>query len=73
MLLKCKESTDVDYRTWLHLSSGIPWSTSTDTHQIVYVWNFSRREILEKMPLGMCVKFLLSHIFAISRTIQEDV
>ena len=25
------ESTEVDRRTWLHVSSGSPWSTSSDT------------------------------------------
>ena len=35
--------------------------------------NFSRREILAKMPLERCVKFSLSPIFAISRTLNEDV
>ena len=34
---------------------------------------FSRREILAKMMLGRCVKFSPSPIFAISRTLNEDV
>ena len=29
------ESTEVDRRTWLHMPSGTPWSTSSDTHQEV--------------------------------------
>ena len=34
MLLKRYESTEVDRRTWLHVPSGTPWSTSSDTHQV---------------------------------------
>ena len=33
--LKRFESTKVDPRTWLHVPSGTPWSTSSDTHQVV--------------------------------------
>ena len=35
MLSKRYESTKVDRRTWLHVSSGTHWSTSSDTHQVV--------------------------------------
>ena len=35
--LKRYESTEVDRRTWLHVPSGIPWSTSSDTHQVVEI------------------------------------
>ena len=35
MLLKRYKSTEVDRRTWLHVPSGTPWSTSSDTHQVV--------------------------------------
>ena len=32
------ESTEVDRRTWLHVSSGTHhWSTSIDTHQVVEI------------------------------------
>ena len=41
--------------------------------QIPYIGNFSRREMLAKMPLGRCVKSSLSPIFAISRALNEDV
>ena len=34
MLSKRKESTEVDYRTWLHVPSGTLWSTISDTHQV---------------------------------------
>ena len=43
-------------------------------HNVIpYIGNFSRREILAKMPLGRCVKFSLSPIFAISWTLNEEV
>ena len=35
--LKRYESTEVDRRTWLHVPSGTPWSTSSDTHQVVEI------------------------------------
>ena len=35
MLSKRYESTKVDRRTLLHVPSGTPWSTSSDTHQVV--------------------------------------
>ena len=38
MLLKRYESTEVDSRTWLHVPSGIHWSTSSDTHQVVEIY-----------------------------------
>ena len=31
------ESTEADRRTWLHVSSGTLWSTSSDTHQVVEI------------------------------------
>ena len=37
MLSKRNESTEVDRRTWLHVSSGTHWSTSSDTHQVVEI------------------------------------
>ena len=36
-LWKRYESTEVDRRTWLHVPSGTPWSTSSDTHQVVEI------------------------------------
>ena len=41
--------------------------------KLPYIGNFSRRGILAKMSLGWCAKFSLSPIFAISRTLNEDV
>ena len=32
-------STEVDYSTWIHVPSGIRWSTSSDTHQVVEIQN----------------------------------
>ena len=37
MLSKRYESTEVDRRTWLHMPSGTPWSTNSDTHQVLVV------------------------------------
>ena len=37
MLSTHNESTEVDSRTWLHVPSGTPWSTSSDTHQVVEI------------------------------------
>ena len=37
MLSKRYESTEVDRRTWLHLPSGTPLSTSSDTYQDVEI------------------------------------
>ena len=41
--------------------------------KVPYIGNFLHREILAKMTLGRCVKFSLSPIFPISRTLNEDV
>ena len=38
MLSKRYEPTEVDRRTWLHVPSGTPWSTSSDTHQVIEKW-----------------------------------
>ena len=40
---------------------------------IPYIRNFSHPEIMAKMKLGRCVKLKLSPIFAMSRTLNEDV
>ena len=45
MLSKRYESTEVDRRTWLHVPSGTPWSTSSDTHQVVEI----KKETSSKM------------------------
>ena len=38
MLSKRYESTEVDRKTWLHVPSETPWSTSSDTHQVVEIY-----------------------------------
>ena len=35
---KCYESTEVDRRTCLNVASGTPWSQSSDTHQVIEIW-----------------------------------
>ena len=35
MLSKRYKSTEVDRRNWLHVPSGTPLSTSSETHQVV--------------------------------------
>ena len=37
MLSKRFESTEVDCRTWLRVTSGTQWSTSSDTRQVVEI------------------------------------
>ena len=39
MLSKRYESTEVDRITWLHVLSETPLSTSSDTRQVVEIWN----------------------------------
>ena len=53
MLSKCYESTEVDRRTWLHVPSGTPWSTSSDTHQVVEI---------TKGPLIRCIRHFKSDL-----------
>ena len=36
-----KWRTEVDRRTWLHVPSGTPWSTSSDTRQEDFGVTFS--------------------------------
>ena len=52
MLLKRYESTEVDRRTWLHVSSGPLWSTSNDIHQVQLILYIAVNEgSTEKWPL----------------------
>ena len=37
-----KRSTEVDCKTWLHVPSGNPWFTRSDTHQVVEMPNTKR-------------------------------
>ena len=48
MLSKRYKSTEVDRRTWLHVPSGTPWSTSSDTYQVVEI-----QSKIEKVPRGI--------------------
>ena len=45
MLSKHNKSTEVDCRTWLHVPSETPWSTSSDTHQVVEAFTFLMENI----------------------------
>ena len=45
MLTKHYKLTKVDRRTLLHVPSGTPWSTSSDTHQVVEI----KKETTTKM------------------------
>ena len=49
MLSKRYESTEVDRRTWLHVPSGTPWSTSSDAQQVV--------EIKKEISFKICTPF----------------
>ena len=55
MLSKRYESTEVDRKTWLHVPSGTPWSTSSDTHQVVEI----EKETSTKRYIKMYIK--MSH------------
>ena len=37
MLSKRYDSIEVDSRTWIHVPSGTPWSSSSDTNQVVEI------------------------------------
>ena len=45
MFSKRYESTEGYRRTWLHVPSGTPWSTSSDTNQVVEI----KKETFTKM------------------------
>ena len=45
MLSKRNEWTEVNRRTRLHVPSGTPWSTNSDTHQVVEI----KKETSSKM------------------------
>ena len=52
MLSKRYKSTEVDCRTWLHVPSGTPWSTSSDTHQVVEIWRDFYYDVYTIFPRG---------------------
>ena len=53
MLPKRYKSTEVDRRTWLHVPSGTPWFTSSDTHQVVEI----QKETSSKMHTPFYIGF----------------
>ena len=53
MLSKRYETTEVDRRTWLHVPSGTPLSTSSDTHQVVE----NKKETYNKMYTPFLIGF----------------
>ena len=51
--LKRYKSTEVDRRTWLHVPSGTPWSTSSDTHQVVEIQKETSTEMYTPFSIGL--------------------
>ena len=49
------ESTGVDRRTWLHVPSGTPWSTSSDTHQEVEIKNETSTQMYTPLQISLIV------------------
>ena len=60
MLSKRYKSTEVDRRTWLHVPSGTPWSTSSDTHQLVKKEKETSTKIYT--PFFNRIKFDMDHM-----------
>ena len=63
MLSNRYKSTEVDRGTWLHVPSGTPWSTSSDTHQEVKI----QKETSTKMYIFVYtildrIKFDIDHM-----------
>ena len=52
MLQKRYESTEVDRRTWLHVSSRTHWSTSSDTHQVVEIYKKTYTKMYTPFYIG---------------------
>ena len=60
MLSKRYKSTEVDRRTWLHVPSGTPWSTSSDTHQVVEI---NKRDFYQDVyTILNRIKFHMDHM-----------
>ena len=51
--LKRYKSTEVDRRTWLHVPSGTPWSTSSDTHQVVEIQKETSTKMYTSFSIGL--------------------
>ena len=47
--LKRYKSTEDDRRIWLHVPSGTPWSTSSDTHQVVEIQNQTSTKMYKRI------------------------
>ena len=52
MLTKRYESTEVNRRTWLHVPSGTPWSTSSDTHHVVEIQKETSTQMFTPFDIG---------------------
>ena len=59
MRSKRYEATEVDRRTWLHVPSGTPWSTSSDTHQVVEIQKETSSKMYKNVPRGITYVFIL--------------
>ena len=46
------ESIEVDRKTWLHVPSWTPWSTSIDTHQVVEIWKETSTTMYTPFKIG---------------------
>ena len=57
MLSKRYKSTEVDRRTWLHVSSGTPWSTSSDTHQVVEICIETSTKMYTPFKIGFSLQY----------------
>ena len=52
MLPKRYKSNEVDRRTLLHVPSGTPWSTSSDTHQVVEIEKETSTKLYTQFSIG---------------------
>ena len=59
MLSQHYKSTEVDRRTWLHVPSGTPWSTSSDTHEVVEIQKETYQDIYTILNR---IKFDMDHM-----------
>ena len=57
MLSKRYKSTEVDRRTWLHVPSGTPWCTSSDTQQVVEIWIETSTEMYTPFKIGFSLQY----------------
>ena len=53
MRSKRYESTEVDRRTWQHVPSGTPSSTSSDTHQVVVIKTETSTKMYTPFLIGL--------------------